>query len=94
MINEITDHTDRFDSCSDWVSQGENYQFGTSPTITLMPTEWHQDGSVSFDIVHRTGEGTGEIINTFTFKNYPGMEILRHIARVHEGTTGSLIFSL
>jgi hypothetical protein len=94
MINQITDNTDRFDSCSDWVMQGENYQFANAPSITLMPTEWHKDGSVTFDIVHRTGEGTGEIINTFTFKNYPGMETLGHIARLHAGTTGSLIYSL
>ena len=94
MINQITDNTDRFDSCSDWVLQGENFYFGSAPTIALIPREWHQDGSVSFDIVRQTGEDTGEIINTFTFKNYPGMEILRQIARLHEGTSGNLIYSL
>lgn len=94
MINKLTDNTERFDSCADWVQQGENYEFANAPSITLMPTIWHQNGAVTFDIVHRTGEGTGEIINTFTFKNYPGMEILRHIARLHASTTGSLIYSL
>ena len=84
MFDSLTDSISEFDTCAEWVGQGENYAFSDAPDIILHPFAWLPSGAVAFSII-RMNERAGEIINEVTFLAFPGMDVLRAIAVAHAG---------
>ena len=80
MLNETSNELETIGTCADWVMQGENYQFHN---VILTPTAWDEDGSVTFLVVLQSSNGSSEIVNRFTFHNYPGILTLQEIALAH-----------